>query len=82
MSDTSNSLLSPTYSLVARGNNWQPWALSDGSSIIISSLPSTMNKTPQNVSEHQIPYYHSLADWFLGATIGNHGHSVIDLQRS
>ena len=31
-------------------NNWYPWALSDGSSMVISSLQATMSKTPQNMS--------------------------------
>ena len=30
--------------------------------------------------KHQIPYYHPLTDWLLWATIGNYGHSVMDLQ--
>ena len=40
----------------------------------------TMSKTPQKCLKHQIPYYHSLTDWLLGATIGNHEHSVMDCQ--
>ena len=34
------------------------------------------------MSERQIPDYHPFTDWLLGATIGNHGHSVMDLQGS
>ena len=30
--------------------------------------------------KHQIPYYYLLIDWLLVATIGNHGHLVMDLQ--
>ena len=32
--------------------------------------------------KHQIYYYHSLNNWLLGATIGNHVHSVMNCQWS
>ena len=33
------------------GNNWLPWGHNDQSSMVISSPPPTINKTPQNMSE-------------------------------
>ena len=30
--------------------------------------------------EHQISYFYTLIDWLLRATIGNHGHSLMNLQ--
>ena len=32
--------------------------------------------------KHQIPCYYPLNNWLLWATIGVHGHSVMDLQLS
>ena len=30
--------------------------------------------------KQQIPYFYLLTDWLLGATVGNHLHSVMDFQ--
>ena len=46
----------------------------------ISSPPPTMTKLPQKKHETSILYFYLLTDWLLGATIGNYGHSVMDLQ--
>ena len=40
-----------------------------------------MSETPQKYLKHHISSYYSLTDWLLGATIGNQGHLVMDLQR-
>ena len=79
MSDTSNLLLLPTYRLVAMGNNWQPWALSYGSSMVISSPQPTMDKTPQNMSETSNSLLLPLTDWLLWTITGSHGNSVMGL---
>ena len=53
-----------------------------GFSMVISSPPPTMNKTPQNMSEPSISLLLPTKNWLLEATIGNHEHSVMDLQWS
>ena len=47
--------------------------------MVISCRIQTMSKTPENMSETYNSYYDLLTDWLLGATIGNHSHSVIGL---
>ena len=41
-----------------------------------------MSVRPQNMLELQIPYYHPLNQWLLGATNGNQWQIVIVLQGS
>ena len=47
--------------------------------MVISSPVPTMSKKPQNMDETSNSLFLP-TEWLLWATIGNHGHSVIDLQ--
>ena len=74
------SYTKPCYKkLVARGNDWQPGAFNDSSSMVTSFPPPINVKQKKIWLKNEILYYYSLTDWLLGATIGNHGHSVIDI---
>ena len=41
-----------------------------------------MGTITQNMLKLQIPYYHLLNQWLLGATNGNQGQAMMDLQSS
>ena len=49
MLQTSNSLLSPTKSMVARGNQWKPRTNSDAPSMFWDYQPHIMVIRPQNM---------------------------------
>ena len=42
----------------------------------------TLSETPQNMAESLNSYYHPLTYWLPGATIGNQGSSMMNLQCS
>ena len=75
MAESLNTLLSPINLLVARGNNWQPRVTNEGSSMIWSFPSPTISKTLQNMA-------YPLTYWLLGATIGNQGSLIMNLQCS
>ena len=51
MPQTSNALLSPTKSMVARGNQWYPRTNSDTPSMFLDYQPPIMAIRPQNMAQ-------------------------------
>ena len=52
MPQTSNSLLSPTEYMVARGNQWLPWTSIDALSLFRNYQPLIMGIRPQKYASN------------------------------
>ena len=82
MPQTSKSLLSPTKSMVSRGNHGNQGQtvmyLESSETIKHSYWISQLKICPKL----QIPSYHQLNQWFLGAINGSQGQTVMYLESS